>query len=246
MLSLHQTVLLCSIYVLISILCGCLFSVFIPSGKICRQISGFAMEFSSGFTVSVIFLSLIPTAYSFFGAAELLVFLIPGIITAMLLQEKLKYKNRIMSDRKRLFATEKLAIFSFAACSTVQGFSVGTGFGFSSCLGLGLGIASAIKAFPEAVAIFLMNKSVGGSVFYRALICVLLILPFFTGTVLGVLFASTDDIITLRMLVFSSGMTLYTAVGDMSIESKLLYHGRFLPIFNLGGMLCATMLILMN
>ena len=74
----------------------------------------------------------------------------------------------------------------------------------------------------------------------------MLILPFFLGTVLGVLFGNTDDIILLRLLVFSSGMTLYTAVGDMSIESKLLYHGRFLPIFNLGGMLCATMLILLN
>lgn len=246
MLSLHQTVLFYSIYVLISLLCGFLFSIFVPSGKLCNQISGFAMEFSSGFTISVIFLSLIPTAYSLLGTAELIIFMIPGILTAMLLQENLKYKHRTMSATKRLFATEKLTVISFSICGMVRGFSVGTGFGFSSCLGLGLGIASAIKVFPEGTVICLMNKTVGGKFIRRLSLCFLLTLSFFLGTVIGVFFGDTDDSTLLRILVFSSGMTLYTAVGDMSIESKLLYHGRFLPIFNIGGMLCGTALILLN
>ncbi len=246
MLSLHRTVLIYSIYFLISLLCGCLISAIVPSGKLCRQISGFAMEFSSGFTVSVIFLSLIPTAHSFLGITEIIIFLMLGILITMLLQEHLKYKHRTMSAQKRLIATEKLLLLGFAFRGITQGFSVGTGFGFSHCLSLGLGIAAAIKSLPEGTVIFLMNKTSGGSFFRRLLICFLLTGLFFSGTVIGVLIGNTDDIILLRMLVFSGGITLYTAIGDMSIESKMLYHGRFLPIFNLGGMLCGTVLILLN
>ena len=164
----------------------------------------------------------------------------------MLLQEKFKYKYRTMSAKKRLFATEKLTFLSLAFCGVVQGFSVVTGFGFSTCLSFSLGIAYAIKSFPECSVIFLMHKTGGGSFFHRVSICFLLTILFFSGMVIGLFLGNTSDITPLRFLVFSGGITLYTAVGDMSIESKLLYSGRFLPIFNLGGMICGTILILTN
>ncbi len=204
------------------------------------------MEFASGFTLSVIFLSLIPSVYAFCGALELISFMILGIFTAMLLQEQLKYRYRTMSEKRRLAATEKLSVLSFAVGSFVRGLSVGTGFGLSSGLGFGLGFASAVGAFPESSAIFMMSKAAEKNVLKRFFGCFLLTIPFMIGALFGTHIGVSDRTWVTRMLIFSSGITLYSAVGDVSIESKLLYHGRFIPIFNISGMILGTAVVLSN
>lgn len=246
MFSLYNTVLICTAYVLFSLICGFVFSAIVPKGSVCRQITGFAMEFSAGFTVSVVILGLIPAAYSRFRTVELLLFLILGICVSMILQEKLKYSYRIMSEKRRLAATGKLSAFSFAFESFIRGLSVGTGFGLSSCLGIGLGAASAIGAFPNGTAFFLLLKSSGKSNFYRFISCILLTVPFFFGSVLGAYIGNSAEVLFLRLLVFSGGVTLYTTAGDMSLESKLLCHGRFIPVFNILGMILGIAVILFN
>lgn len=246
MLSLYNTVLICTAYVLFSLICGFIFSAIIPKGGICRQVTGFAMEFSAGFTVSVVILGLIPEVYARLRTEELLLFLILGICVSMLLQEKLKYKYRILSEKSRLAASGKLSAFSFSFESFIRGLSVGTGFGLSSCLGFGLGAASAIGAFPNGTSFFLLLKSSGKSSFYRFISCILLTIPFFFGSILGSYLGNSAEVLFLRLLVFSGGVTLYTTAGDMSLESKLLCHGRFIPIFNILGMILGIAVVLFN
>lgn len=202
------------------------------------------MEFASGFTLSVIFLNLIPAAYEVCGTVELLSFLILGIFVSMLLQEKLKYRYRTMSEKRRISATEKLSILSFAVENFVRGLSVGTGFGLSSGLGFGLGFASAVGAFPESSAIFMMSKTSEKPLFRRFFGCFLLVFPFLMGTLCGIHIGAFDRQWLSRILLFSGGITLYSTVGDVSIESKLLYHGRFIPIFNISGMILGIAAVL--
>lgn len=237
MFSLYKTVFIYSGYVFIAILAGFLLSISVPEGKICRQITGFSMEFASGFTVSIIFLYLIPSAYAFCKLPELLLFLILGISTAMLMQERLKYRHRKMSEKNRIAATEKLSALSFAISSFIRGISVGTGFGLSAGLAFGLGSASALDTFPESSAIFMMSKTSGKPLRKRILCCFCLAIPFLLGSLCGANIGVADRSWLIRMLAFSGGITMYSAVGDVSIESKLLYRGRYIPIFNISGMI---------
>lgn len=244
MLSLFTTVAAYSAACFAGMSGGFVVSSSVPSGKSGRQITSFAMEFSSGFTVSVIFLSLIPVSYNLCTATATASALITGVLFAMILQERLKYSVKTMPEKQRLSATWKLSAVGAAICGAVRGLAAGTGFGLSPGLGSDLCAAAAISAFPDGTAVLMMLKTSGASPAKRLLAALLLSLPFSVGAAVGAFLGDTDDGMLSLLLSFSGGVMLYSAVGDMCIESKLMYHGRFIPVFNIAGMMCGTLLIL--
>ena len=244
MYSLYQTVLIYCGYVLVSVFCGFLMSVSIRNKRFLNQILCFTMEFSAGFTTSMVLLEAIPSIYRELRAEELISFLILGLFTAMLLQEQLKYRKKEMSPKKRISATQKISVLSFAVSNLLRGLSVGTGRGMGLTMGAGFGISAAVYAFTESASVFLMSKAAEKSASRSLLLCFLMSVPFLSGALPGAYLGSLSKKVLSRALAFSCGIALYSAIGDMGIESKLLYHGRFLPIFRISGMIFGITFIL--
>ena len=244
MFSLYNTVLICSSCVFFSLFLGLLVSFTVPLGKSLKQITGLVMEFSSGFTVAIVFLNIIPFAYSYLKVLELIILLLLGVLILMLTQEKLKYRYNSMSDDLRLSSTLRLICISFALTSVLKGVSVGTGLGHSLGFGIDFVISFAICIFPDSLAIFMLNKTLKKTVFRRLVSCCALAVPVLIGSFFGAYLGHFNEIIFSRILVLIGGVSLYLAVGEISIESKHLYKGRLIPICNIAGMILGVTTVL--
>lgn len=204
------------------------------------------MEFSSGFTVSVLFLSLIPEACRHCSPWEIILFLLQGVFTAAFMQDRMKHRHGVMSPKSRIAASERLTLLCLGVSGGVRSFSAGTGFFFSPCLGSGLGIAAAVSLFPMGAAAFFMHRASGQPIYKGLIICLLLPLTCVLGLKTGLNFGKTDGVCLMRVILFCEGINLYTAVGDVGRESRALFGGRYLPLSHVSGMVCAVLLVLFN
>ena len=230
-MSLHTIVLLSYITGLVSCLIGA-FSTFILKAKsmnIC-----FALEFSSGVMLSVLFCEALPYAFEKGSFLSAIVSLISGISLLALVQET-SMKNPVPNGG--------VIAVNFCVRNFSEGVLLGTGFFFSSDLGMHLLLSILVRNTPEIIAFALSLKKNGTRKAVIFIVCVLIGLFFGAGTHTGCMLGRVDTGVMSIVFAFCSGMMLYTALGDNLPRSHRLYNGRRTEVFCIAGVLVGLFMI---
>ena len=230
-MNLRMIILLSFSVGLISSAAGAL-SVFLfkaKSSNIC-----FALEFSSGVMLAVLFCEALPAAFESGDFLAVMLALISGILLMALVQER-TMKSKVPNGY--------VIGVNFCVRNFSEGILLGTGFYMSATLGMFLLFSMLVRNTPEIIAFALSLKKNGMRKAMIFTIAVVTGLFFGVGTCVGSLLGKVDAKIMSYVFAFCAGTMLYTSLGDNLPRSHRLYNGRRTSFFCIAGVLVGLWVI---
>jgi ZIP family zinc transporter len=210
-----------------------------------NRFMSFILEFSGGLMMAVVCFDLLPEAFELGGLKFGIAGIIIGVIVIVYLENILNQfdsKKKVTTSNNRLLRAGILMGTGIALHNLPEGIAIGSGFGASTTLGLGLAFVIAIHDIPEGLAMALPMKA-GGMKSLRVLVYTLLAgIPTGFGAFVGALLGEISDELISLCLGFAGGAMLYIVCGDIIPESKMIYKGRISTIGNILGIILGTII----
>jgi ZIP family zinc transporter len=213
-----------------------------------KRYLSFILEFSAGLMTSVVCFELIPQALKYGGIYITLSSLFAGILTIMTVEEFIRKKD-VVKDSKGSSGLRRAGVLmaiGIALHNFPEGFAVGSGFGASLSLGVILTAVIVIHDIPEGIAMAVPMRVGGFSRMRTFLLTVLSGVPMGVGAFLGVVLGGISEGFIGLCLAYAAGAMLYVVYGQLVIESKKLYLGRFPSIGNVFGIICGIIVTIFS
>lgn len=201
-----------------------------------RKMISFILEFAGGLMTSVVCFTLIPESLELTDLTNCLFGIFLGIITMIISSE---YIERKIENKKTniLLKTGLIVGIGLAIHNFPEGIAIGSSFIASKIVGYSIAISILLHDIPEGLGMAIPLKKSGMS---RRKIILYTFLSGVTtgiGAVIGNLLGNISNNIIGIMMSFSSGAMLYIVSGEIIIESKKIYKGRFGGLGNILGMI---------
>lgn len=206
---------------------GGLISLFIikPSSRFL----GVLMGITSGLMLSVVAFDLLPEAYEIAGLGTEVLGILLGVATVMFVEGLFPVSkgNKITSTSKsHFFRTGALLGIAIAIHNLPEGLAIGSGYMFTSKMGITMAIVIALHNFPEGLAMAAPLRLSGSSALKVVLLTVLAGIPTGIGAFIGAILGSVSDFFIGLCLAFAGGTMLYITCGEMIPDAKSLHNGR--------------------
>lgn len=198
---------------------GGLAASLIPAGR--RRIIGFLMDYSAGLMLSVVCLTLLPSAFERAGLLWNLSGLFSGFVlmygSDLLLRRAETRHGHAGLRTAGIAMAVGIAIHNFP-----EGIAIGSGFEADIRLGFSLAAAIAFHDVPEGASIALALRGGGVSKINAFAVSLLSGVPMVFGAVFGFYAGSLSASAISLCLSFAAGSMLYLIFGDMLPEAQKL------------------------
>lgn len=206
---------------------GGIISLFIV--KPSSRFIGVLLGITSGLMLSVVTFDLLPEAYAIGGLGTEILGILLGVITVVFIEGFFPINNKSESlsiSKKHFFRTGALLGIAIAIHNLPEGLAVGSGYMFTSKLGITMAIIIALHNFPEGLAMAAPLRLSGTSAFKVVLLTILAGIPTGIGAFIGALLGSVSNFFIGLCLAFAGGTMLYITCGEMIPDAKSLHKGR--------------------
>ncbi|WP_352419513.1 ZIP family metal transporter [Proteiniborus sp.] len=190
---------------------------------------GILLGITSGLMLSVVTFDLLPEAYEISGLGTEILGIFLGVVTVVFIEGffPISGKDSFSSNSKRrFFRTGALLGIAIAIHNLPEGLAVGSGYMFTSKLGMTMAIIIALHNFPEGLAMAAPLRLSGSSAFKVLSLTILAGIPTGVGAFIGALLGSVSDLFIGLCLAFAGGTMLYITCGEMIPDAKSLHNGR--------------------
>lgn len=197
-----------------------------------KRLLGAVIGFAGGLMLSIVVFDLIPEALSEWNLFSVLFFCLCGILTIIIIDNKIGVDN---SDKNlKIAATAAIALMIH---NLPEGVIMGCGFAAGSTLGLKMSLVIAIHDIPEGIAVaapLMASRVKPAKILWYALITAF---PTAIGTFGGAYIGGISPKVLCASLSFASGIMLYVVCGEMIPESSRLWDGITSTIGTLTGVI---------
>lgn len=205
-----------------------------------NRFMSFILEFSAGLMLSVVCFDLLPESFELGGVKIGILGVAIGAVIIIFIEDIIKRvdpgKNAVIKN-SRLLRAGILMGTGIALHNFPEGIAIGSGFGASAKLGLGLAFVIAVHDIPEGLSMALPMK-VGGMKSLKVLYYTILAgIPTGIGAFVGALLGEISEQVISLCLGFAGGAMLYIVSGDLIPESKSIYRGRISTLGNILGII---------
>ena len=186
----------------------------------------FVLEFTGGLMVAVVCFDLLPEAFREGGILLAVLGIFFGVAIVVLLQNWIYGKNKFKSDNSLLKSGIFIAV-GMALHNFPEGLAIGSGFSVSSSIGMSILIVIALHDVVEGACVSLPIRAGGKTASFAVRVACMSGLPTGIGAFIGAILGEVSPMITTICLSFAAGAMLYIVCGDILLQSKKLYPGRF-------------------
>lgn len=206
---------------------GGLISLFIV--KPSSRFLGVLLGITSGLMLSVVAFDLLPEAYEIAGLGVEILGILLGVITVMFVEGLFpvnKGNKTTTNSKSHFFRTGALLGIAIAIHNLPEGLAIGSGYMFTSKMGITMAIVIALHNFPEGLAMAAPLRLSGSSALKVVLLTVLAGIPTGIGAFIGAILGGVSDFFIGLCLAFAGGTMLYITCGEMIPDAKSLHNGR--------------------
>lgn len=199
-----------------------------PSDRLLGAVIGFA----GGLMLSIVVFDLIPEALDKWDLKSTLFFCACGIITIIILDNKISSNS---TDKNLKVATA--AAIALMIHNLPEGVIMGCGFAAGGTLGLKMSLVIAIHDIPEGIAVaapLMASKVKPYKILWYAFVTAF---PTAIGSWFGAYIGNISPKVLCGSLAFASGIMLYVVCGEMIPESSRLWDGVTSTIGTLIGVI---------
>ncbi|SCG81842.1 zinc transporter, ZIP family [Proteiniborus sp. DW1] len=205
---------------------GGLISLFIvkPSSKFLGVLFGI----TSGLMLSVVAFDLLPEAYNIAGLGTEILGILLGVIVVVFIEKFFPdNKNKKPSSSKsHFFRTGALIGIAIAIHNFPEGLAIGSGYMYTSKMGITMAIIIALHDLPEGLAMAAPLRLSGSSTVKVIFLTVMAGIPTGIGAFIGAVLGSVSNFLIGLCLAFAGGTMLYITCGEMIPDAKSLHSGR--------------------
>ncbi|WIV12205.1 ZIP family metal transporter [Proteiniborus sp. MB09-C3] len=190
---------------------------------------GILIGITSGIMLSVVAFDLLPESYEIAGLGTEILGILLGVLTVVIIEGffPANKKNKTSSNSKvHFFRTGALLGIAIAIHNLPEGLAIGSGYMFTSKMGITMAIIIALHNFPEGLAMAAPLRLSGSSAFRVVLYTILVGIPTGIGAFIGALLGSVSNFFIGLCLAFAGGTMLYITCGEMIPDAKSLHGGR--------------------
>lgn len=205
---------------------GGLISLFIvkPSSKFL----GLLLGVTSGIMLSVVTFDLLPEAYNIAGLGIEILGILLGVITVVLIEGLFPTDkgNNSSGSKSHFFRTGALMGIAIAIHNFPEGLAIGSGYMYTSKMGLTMAMIIALHDLPEGLAMAAPLRLSGSSAMKVVFFTVMAGIPTGIGAFIGAVLGSVSDFLIGLCLAFAGGTMLYITCGEMIPDAKSFHNGR--------------------
>ncbi len=189
---------------------------------------GILMGITSGLMLSVVAFDLLPEAYEIAGLGTEILGILFGVIIVVFVEGFFpvnKGKN-LSGSKNHFFRTGALLGIAIAIHNLPEGLAIGSGYMFTSKMGITMAIIIALHNLPEGLAMAAPLRLSGSSAFKVMMLTILAGIPTGIGAFIGAILGGVSDFFIGLCLAFAGGTMLYITCGEMIPDAKSLHNGR--------------------
>lgn len=206
---------------------GGLISLFIvrPSSRFL----GFLLGITSGLMLSVVAFDLLPEAQEIAGLGTEILGILLGVGTVVFIEglfPNSKKDNNPQHSKRHFLKTGALLGIAIAIHNLPEGLAIGSGYMFTSKMGITMAIIIALHNFPEGLAMAAPLRLSGSSNFKIVLLTILAGIPTGIGAFIGAFLGGISEFFIGLCLAFAGGTMLYITCGEMIPDAKSIHKGR--------------------
>lgn len=182
---------------------------------------------TAGLMLSIITFDLMPEAIELAGLGIEIIGIIIGVLLVIFIEDIFDRKDRKQRNiRKGFLRTGLLMGFGIALHNLPEGLAVGSGFMFTSQMGIKVAIVIALHNLPEGIAMAAPLRMSGFGRLKVLLLTLLAGVPTGIGAFFGAILGSISNMFIGLCLSIAAGTMLYITCGELIPNSKTIHKGR--------------------
>lgn len=183
---------------------------------------------TAGIMLSVVTFELLPEAYKIGGLLPQLIGIIIGIITIFIIESFFPENHNHMGfpSERNLLRTGIILGLGIAIHNLPEGMAMGSGFVFTTQMGMKVAIITILHNVPEGMAMATPLRLSGYSKLKVVILTILSGIPTGIGAFIGSVLGNMSDVFIAICLSFAGGTMLYITCGDLIPNSKNMWRGR--------------------
>ncbi|WP_207750716.1 ZIP family metal transporter [Anaeromonas gelatinilytica] len=211
-----------------------------PNNKFLSMLLGL----TAGLMLSIITFDLMPEAITLGGLTIVIIGIIFGIMLVLLIEDIFYKANKKCKNMKEGFLKTGLLMgIGIALHNLPEGLAIGSGFMFTSDIGIKVGIIIALHNIPEGMAMATPLRMSGFRKLKVIFLTLLAGIPTGIGAFLGAVLGNISDIFIGLCLAIAAGTMLYIICGELIPNSKNIHKGRISTLGLSTGFILGLILI---
>ncbi|MBS4538339.1 ZIP family metal transporter [Clostridium sp. D2Q-11] len=199
---------------------------------------------TAGLMLSIITFDLLPEAIELAGLGMVVVGIIIGILLVLFIEDIFDRHDRKHKNLREGFLRAGLLMgFGIALHNLPEGLAVGSGFMFTSEMGIKVAIVIALHNLPEGIAMATPLRMSGFGKLKVFILTLLAGVPTGIGAFLGAILGSISNMFIGLCLAIAAGTMLYITCGELIPNSKTIHRGRISTVGLLVGFIIGLLIV---